>query len=164
MIHSLKDYSEQNNNKGAVGFQFKVQPNSNTSKFNRNHKSLGKYNVPKINNNNNAGANFHAFKGKGRAVSQVNTNGLKVNKFVTNKIDKKKPTCKIDIRLFNGTVVTANFNLSQTVRDIKSFVERKSGSHNFSLLEGFPPKPLTELNKTIEQLNLKDCMLTQKVK
>ena len=95
---------------------------------------------------------------------EVNTKGLIVNKYVTNKLDKKKPTCKIDIRLFNGVVVTTTFNLSQTVRDIKNFVEKKSGSHNFSLLEGFPPKPLTELNKTIEQLNLMGVMLTQKVK
>ena len=161
MIHTLKDYKDQDDNKRG-GPQFKVTPKVNTNKFNHNHKSLGKYNIPKT--NNNPSSNFHAFKGRGRAVSQINTNGLKVNKFVTNQIDKKKPTCKIDIRLFNGTVVTANFNLNQTIREIKNFVERKSGSHNFSLLEGFPPKPLTELNKTIEQLGLKDCMLTQKVK
>ena len=150
MIHSLADYIGDNDD------------NKPKHKNKNNHKSLGKYSITKANNNEKP--NFKAFAGRGRAVSHVNTKGLKVNKYVVNKTDKNKPTCKIDIRLFNGTVVTANFNLNQTVRDIKNFVEKKSGSHNFSLLEGFPPKTLTELNKTIEQLNLKGCMLTQKLK
>ena len=150
MIHSLADYREDN---------------KNTCTKKNNHKSLGKYTIAKVTNNNQNDTNkFHAFRGKGRAVSQVNTNGLKVNKYVVNKVDKNKPSCKIDIRLFNGTVVTANFNLNQTIRDIKNFVEKKSGCHNFHLLEGFPPKPLTDLRKTIEELNLKGCMLTQKIK
>ena len=160
MIHSLADYKEDNNCEGN-----NCRQNKNICMKKNNHKSLGKYTIPKITNNNQIEKNkFHAFKGKGRAVSHVNTNGLKVNKYVVNKLDKNKPSCKIDIRLFNGTVVTANFNLNQTIRDIKNFVEKKSGCHNFSLLEGFPPKPLTDLKKTIEQLNLKDCMLTQKIK
>ena len=160
MIHSLADYREDNSNK-------KPSNSKNTNKsisLRHDVKSLGKYKVPKNNNTNQTETKFHAFRGKGRAVSHVNTNGLKVNKFVVNKPDKNKPTCKIDIRLFNGVVITANFNLNQTVKDIKNFVERKSGSHNFSLLEGFPPKALTDLKKTIEELNLKGCMLTQKVK
>ena len=160
MIHSLADYREDNTaNKGGNNKQSKNITFSN--KYNA--KSLGKYKIPK-HNNNQSDHKFHAFIGKGRAISHVNTNGLKVNKYVVNKLDKNKPSCKIDIRLFNGVVVTSNFNLNQTIKDIKNFVEKKSGSHNFSLLEGFPPKPLTELNKTIEQLNLKGCMLTQKIK
>ena len=175
MIHSLGDYKEGNNNRNIK----KVSGNNRAGVHKKtNPKSLGKYVVPKnnnihnlyninnINNNNNQSDKnkFHAFAGKGRAVSHVNTNGLKVNKFVVNKPDKNKPSCKIDIRLFNGEVVTATFNLNQTVRDIKNFVEKKSGSHNFTLLEGFPPKPLTDLKKTIEQLSLKGCMITQKIK
>lgn len=164
MIHSLADYKGDNSNQG--GKSGNVNKGANHKKY--NVKSLGKYNLPKTTNNNNNNPSdkpkFHAFTGKGRTVSQVNTNGLKVNKYVVNKPDKNKPVCKIDIRLFNGVVVSANFNLSQTVRDIKNFVEKKSGCHNFSLLEGFPPKALTDLKKTIEELNLKGCMLTQKVK
>ena len=161
MIHTLADYREDNTTKKAEN---KGQANKKAIPLRHNVKSLGKNIIPKNNNNNQSEPKFHAFKGKGRAVSQVNTTGLKVNKYVVNKPDKIKPTCKIDIRLFNGVVVTANFNLNQTVRDIKNFVEKKSGSHNFNLLEGFPPKPLSQLNKTIEELKLSGCMLTQKVK
>ena len=151
MIHSLADYSSGNKNPSK-----NIQMNITSKKY-QNHKSLGKYPIQKNNN-------FHAFKGRGKAVSMVKTEGLKVNKFVQNKPDKNKQIIKIDIRLFNGQVITTNFNSNQTVRDIKTFVERKTACHNFSLIEGFPPKVLNNLSATLEQLNLKNCLITQKLK
>ena len=164
MIHSLADYSSDNKTKNPSK---NIQMNITSKKIsNHNHKSLGKYPVPKNNNINNPSdpKKFQAFKGRGKALSMVKTQGLKVNKFIQNKPDKKKEIIKIDIRLFNGEVISTNFNSSQTVRDIKNFVEKKTGSHNFSLVEGFPPKVLNSLNATIEQLNLKNCLITQKLK
>ena len=162
MIHSLADYSnekqnENKNSKGGINLTHKIYPK---------HKSLGKYPIPKNNNNNNSSdkPKFHAFKGKGKAVSMVKTEGLKVNKFVQNKTDKNKEIIKIDIRLFNGQVITTNFNSNQTLREIKNFVERKTGCHNFSLVEGFPPKVLNNLSATVEQMNLKNSLITQKLK
>ena len=61
------------------------------------------------------------------------TEGLKVNKFVQNKPDKNKQQVKIDIRLFNGQVITTNFNSNQTVKDIKNFVERKTINIYFTI-------------------------------
>ena len=158
MIHSLADYSSDNKN----------NTNKNNSKpltFNHNkiqaHKSVGKYPLPK---NNNINSNFKAFKGRGKAVSMVKTEGLKINKFVQNKTNKNKEIIKINIRLFNGNVIAANFNSDQTVRDIKTFVEKKTECHNFSLVEGFPPKVLNNLTATIAQLNLKNSLITQKLK
>ena len=162
MIHSLADYSnekqnENKNSKGGINLTHKIYPK---------HKSLGKYPIPKNNNNINSSdkPKFHAFKGKGKAVSMVKTEGLKVNKFVQNKTDKNKEIIKIDIRLFNGQVITTNFNSNQTVKDIKNFVERKTACHNFSLVEGFPPKVLNNLSATVEQMNLKNSLITQKLK
>ena len=161
MIHSLADYSnekqnENKNSKGGINLTHKIYPK---------HKSLGKYPIPKNNNNNNSSdkQKFHAFKGKGKAVSMVKTEGLKVNKFVQNKTDKNKEIIKIDIRLFNGQVITTNFNSNQTLREIKNFVERKTGCHNFSLVEGFPPKVLNNLSATVEQMNLKNSLITQQL-
>lgn len=94
----------------------------------------------------------------------VKTEGLKINKFVQNKTNKNKEIIKINIRLFNGNVITANFNSDQTLRDIKNFVEKKTECHNFSLVEGFPPKVLNNLTATIEQLNIKNSLITQKLK
>ena len=159
MIHTLADYSNDSNinqkqSKQTKNIQMSIGQNQ---KRYQNHKSLGKYPMPKNNN-------FHAFKGRGKAVSMVKTEGLKINKFVQNKPDKNKQIIKIDIRLFNGQVITTNFNSNQTVKDIKNFVERKTACHNFSLVEGFPPKVLNNLNATLEQLNLKNCLITQKLK
>ena len=161
MIHSLADYSSDKKN---------IPNKKSTSKpltFNHNknkiqaHKSVGKYPLPK---NNNINSNFKAFKGRGKAVSMVKTEGLKINKFVQNKTNKNKEIIKINIRLFNGNVITANFNSDQTLRDIKNFVEKKTECHNFSLVEGFPPKVLNNLTATIEQLNIKNSLITQKLK
>lgn len=161
MIHSLADYS---GDKSKENKNISVPINKKNKNY---HKSVGKYPNPIQKNNNfnsSEKSKFQAFKGRGKAVSMVKTQGLKVNKFIQNKADKNKQIVKIDIRLFNGQVIASNFNSNQTVRDIKNFVEKKTSCHNFSLVEGFPPKVLNNLNSTLEQLNLKNCLITQKLK
>ena len=106
---------------------------------------------------------FQAFTGLGKSISSVNTEGLHIDKNVSSNVDKSKPTCKVNIRLYNGEVVSEDFNLNQTLKDIFNFVKRKSGSNNFSLLEGFPPRPLTSFNKTIQELHIESSLLTQKI-
>ena len=106
---------------------------------------------------------FHAFTGQGQSLSSVNTQGLHVDKYATSNVDRSRPTCKVNIRLFNGEVVSEDFNLNQTLRDVFNFVQRKSGSNNFSLLDGFPPRPLTDYNKTIQELHLEGSLLTQRI-
>ena len=106
---------------------------------------------------------FHAFTGLGQSLSGVNTQGLHVDKNATASFDKSKPTCKVNIRLFDGEVVNEEFNLCQTLQDVINFVQKKSGSNNFSLLDGFPPRPLTDYNKTIQELHLEGSLLTQRI-
>ena len=106
---------------------------------------------------------FQVFTGLGKSISSVNTEGLHVNKNATSNVDRSKPTCKVNIRLFNGEVVSEDFNLNQTLQDVINFVKKKSGSNNFSLLDGFPPRPLTTYNKTIQELHLEGSLLTQKI-
>lgn len=106
---------------------------------------------------------FQAFTGLGKSISSVNTEGLHVNKNATSNVDRSKPSCKVNIRLFNGEVVSEDFNLNQTLQDVINFVKKKSGSNNFSLLDGFPPRPLTGYNKTIQELHLEGSLLTQKI-
>ena len=106
---------------------------------------------------------FQAFTGLGKSISSVNTQGLKIDKYATTNVDYTKPTCKVNIRLFNGEVASEDFNLNQTLRDVFNFVKKKSGSNNFSLLDGFPPRPLTDYNKTIQELHLEGSLLTQRI-
>ena len=49
------------------------------------------------------------------------------------------------------------------LQDVINFVQKKSGSNNFSLLDGFPPRPLTDYNKTIKELHLEGSLLTQRI-
>ena len=78
-------------------------------------------------------------------------------------VDKSKPTCFVSVRLFKGDVLKGKFNCSQTVGDIYSMVKKFTRNYNFVLLEGFPPKPLTDYKKTIAQLKLQNSVLTQRM-
>ncbi|MCQ2820403.1 MAG: hypothetical protein MJ252_24320 [archaeon] len=106
---------------------------------------------------------FTAFTGSGQSLGNVNTSGLKVNKGATFAVDKSKPTCKVNIRLFNGETISGEFNTTNTLRDIINFVTKASGSQKFQLLDGFPPRPLTAFDKTIEELRLAGSTLTQRI-
>ena len=71
--------------------------------------------------------------------------------------------CVISIRLFNGEIVKSQFNYSQTLADIYLYVRRLSGSNNFVLLDGFPPRPLIDYYRSIGELGLQNTVLTQKI-
>ena len=107
---------------------------------------------------------FTAFAGSGKIIDNVNTQGLHVDKGVETGADKSKPMCTINIRLFNGEIIKSEFNYSQTLREIYYYVQKISGSNNFALLDGFPPKKLRDYDKTIEYLKLENTTLTQKIK
>ena len=66
----------------------------------------------------------NGFIGAGKSLSSVNTQGLHVDKNVTSNVDKSKPTCKVNIRLFNGEVVSEDFNLTQTFQDVINFLKK----------------------------------------
>ena len=106
---------------------------------------------------------FKAFSGNGIEISDIKIKGLKIDKNYKSQIDRQKPFCKINIRLFNGEIANEDFNINQTLQDIINYVKIKSGSNNFSLLDGFPPKPLIQMNKTIEELHLEGSILTQRI-
>ena len=107
---------------------------------------------------------FQAFTGTGQLIGNVRTEGLHVQKDIKNKVDRNSPICTFSIRLFNGEIVKCEFNYTQTLREIYFYVQKISGSNNFHLLDGFPPKPLREYNKLIRELNLDNTILTQKIK
>ena len=107
---------------------------------------------------------FIPFGGVGFLIDNVNIEGLHVNKDLKKSINTQFPTCHFNIRLFNGEIITCEFNYTHTLRDIYIYVKKISGSNNFILLEGFPPKPLNQLNKTIQELKLDNTTLTQKIK
>lgn len=106
---------------------------------------------------------FTAFTGAGQSLGHVDTAGFHVNKDVHSNVDTSKPMCKINIRLFNGETITGEFNMGNTLKDVINYVVKASGNSNFQLLDGFPPRPLTAFDKTIEELRLNGSTLTQRI-
>ena len=106
---------------------------------------------------------YIAFSGVGQLIGQINTEGLYINKEIKSFVDYLSPICNISIRLFNGEIIQSQFNYTQTLRDIYLYVRRISGSNNFVLLDGFPPRPLIDYGKTIGELGLQNSLLTQRI-
>ena len=106
---------------------------------------------------------FVPFVGEGFNVANVNVEGLYVKKDVKHSLNELIPMCHLNIRLCNGEIVKTEFNYTQTLASIYKYVKKLSGSDNFVLVEGFPPRPLKELNKSIKELKLDNTTLTQKL-
>jgi hypothetical protein len=139
----------------------KKQKEKERIKANKKNKENEKDKIEKENEKEDK--KFTAFGGEGKHIGNTNFEGLNVNKELKNSIDIYKPVCFISIRLFNGEIVKCDFNYTQTLRDIYYYVRRVSGSNNFTLLDGFPPRPLKDYDKTIGELNLKNTILTQRI-
>lgn len=103
------------------------------------------------------------FSGKGQLLADAkieiaHDNGIK------NFENNSSQNCIISLRLYNGEVIKGKFNYNQTLRDVYDRASQLSGLNEFYLLDGFPPKPLLNFEKTIKELNLNNNVLTQKIK
>ena len=134
-----------------------------TKKIPLDSKKVKRQNISEPKDDKKDDKKFRAFSGKGKRIATVNMQGLRVNKNLKNMVDIYQPTCTISIRLFNGEIAKCEFNYTQTLRDIYYHVRNISGSNNFYLLDGFPPKPLRAYDSTIYELRLYNSMLTQKI-
>ena len=172
-----KNFFEEKDGKEGLDFKKKesksVPKKNNEVKFKtfasllREEKEKEEKNKNKNSNNNEEieeEKKFTAFTGSGKVIRNVNIEGLRVDKNIKNIVDKNSPISKFSIRLFNGEVIKCEFNHSQTLRDIYFYVQTISGSNNFHLLDGFPPKPLRDYDKKIGDLNIENSILTQKIK
>jgi len=86
-----------------------------------------------------------------------------IQKDYKNTINMFMPSCLLNIILYNGETVKARFNYSQTLADIYFYIKRISGIDTFTIVEGFPPKNLTDYNMTIGELRLDNTIITQKI-
>ena len=107
---------------------------------------------------------FNAFGGTGVSLSESSSIGLDVNKNVSFNVDQNQPKTIISFRLHNWESVQQEFNLTHTVSDVKNFVAKVAPvTGDFNIVEGFPPKPLTDMSKTIAEAKLQNCMCTQRL-
>jgi len=80
------------------------------------------------------------------------------------KVDKTKPITQLQIRLHNGTVKKIQINTTAKVITIFDYVMAIAPiDGTFQLVAGFPPKPIENVNKTIEEADLLDSAITQKI-
>ncbi|KAK9689597.1 hypothetical protein RND81_09G070300 [Saponaria officinalis] len=80
-------------------------------------------------------------------------------------VDDKLPSTSIQLRLADGTRMVSRFNYHHTIRDIHAFINAsrpgRVGAYTLQLM-GFPPKPLTDLDQTIEQAGLANSVVLQR--
>jgi len=80
------------------------------------------------------------------------------------KVDDSKPKTRIQLRLHTGQTHEIEVNLDARVAVLFDYAIGLSGVQGqFQLIAGFPPKPLTEVNQTIEEAGLEDSKVIQKV-
>ena len=166
-LTTMKKGTMVNGSEVYYGKGIKVDPSkykSNKANINNNMKRINK---KIINNNvNKIGRNraIQYVAEEEKIVNKTVVVNKKVEKFDENVVDLNKPHCFISVRMYNGTVIRTEFNSDKKLRDVYLFV-KKMGKNNiidFILLDGFPPKPLTEFDKTIKELEIENSMLTQK--
>ncbi|XP_034942685.1 NSFL1 cofactor p47 [Chelonus insularis] len=82
-------------------------------------------------------------------------------------VDTNNPVTTIQIRLADGQNIREQFNLTHTVGDIRRYITTmrpQYANQEFILLTSYPIKELTEEDKTIDEVGLKNSAIMQRLK
>lgn len=82
-------------------------------------------------------------------------------------VQQDQPTTMISIRLADGGRLSARFNLSHTIEDIRRFVNTSRPQYverTYALLTTFPNKELSNASETIQQAGLQNAAILQRLK
>ncbi|XP_061705445.1 NSFL1 cofactor p47 [Cydia pomonella] len=83
------------------------------------------------------------------------------------QLDDTQPATSIQFRLADGSRVAGRFNLSHTVADLRQFVARAEPAYQarpFLLLTSYPSAELADSAATVQQANLANSTLLQRLK
>ena len=163
-LNSMKKGTMVNGSEVYYGKGKKIDPIKSGNKINKKNdiqrinKKITNNNINKIGYNKPVQYIYNEEKIKKIVINK------KTEEFDENIVDLNKPSCYISIRLFNGDVVKTKFNCDKKLRDIYSFVKKIKNNKiiDFILLDGFPPKPLLDFDKSIKDLGIENSMLVQK--
>ena len=163
-LNSMKKGTMVNGSEVYYGKGKKIDPIKSGNKINKKNdiqrinKKITNNNINKIGYNKPVQYIYNEEKIKKIVINK------KTEEFDENIVDLNKPSCYISIRLFNGDVVKTKFNCDKKLRDIYSFVKKIKNNKiiDFILLDGFPPKPLLDFDKSIKNLGIENSMLVQK--
>ncbi|CAN7059978.1 unnamed protein product [Brassica rapa subsp. trilocularis] len=108
------------------------------------------------------------FQGVGRTLAEPPASSDSLTTEPTPSMDPTAPATSIKVILADGTPIVSRFTTSHhTIRDIRDFIDAATpdASRDYQLLimgTQFPPKPLTDLDQTIEQAGISNSVVTQK--
>lgn len=77
-------------------------------------------------------------------------------------VDASAPTTTLQVRLADGSRKVVKANQSHTVLQLYGHVATLTPGASFELMAGFPPKKLTEMEKTLAEAGLLSESITQK--
>ncbi|VAI90412.1 unnamed protein product [Triticum turgidum subsp. durum] len=80
-------------------------------------------------------------------------------------VDDSLPSTSLQIRFADGSRVVGRFNTSHTISDVRAFIytTRPGETSDYTLQVGFPPKPLDDATKTIEEAGVANSVIIQRV-
>uniref|UniRef100_A0A8C5PAT3 UBX domain-containing protein 2B n=1 Tax=Leptobrachium leishanense TaxID=445787 RepID=A0A8C5PAT3_9ANUR len=120
---------------------------------------------------------FKAFSGEGQKLGSLTPEIISTpsspeeeNKRFINtdvELDVHVPTTKIQIRLSDGSRLVQRFNLTHRIMDIRKFIiqSRSDFAHiDFTLVTTFPNTELTDENQTLEEAEILNTVILQRLK
>jgi UBX domain-containing protein 1 len=80
-------------------------------------------------------------------------------------VDDSLPSTSLQIRFADGSRLVARFNTSQTIGDVRAFIDatRPGEGSDYTLQVGFPPKLLDDVTETIEEAGVGKSVIFQRV-
>lgn len=81
-------------------------------------------------------------------------------------MNRSKPVTFVSVKLHTGKLVKLELNENHTVKHLFNYCRQAAPAtkgHTFKLMSGKPPKPLTDMNATLESAQLLKSLVTQKL-
>lgn len=161
----LRDYNEEKNKAFMKDMNEGYVPKELVQKYNRKI-SIGLEDRRKDKMRLPTPPKYTAFSGAGASLGggpaqQVQVQKVEVGEKNKPVVDPSKPQTLVNLRLHNGQTVKLELNTDHTVRDLFRYVETVAPvSGTYNLVAGFPPKPLTDMDATVEQAKLLKSAIT----
>lgn len=125
-------------------------------------------------------APFKAFKGSGQtlgspapnvvesAPAAAGNNAENEKKAVSSlEVDESQPTTNLQIRLADGSRLSARFNQSHTIDNVRQYITNarpQYATQNFALMTTFPPKELADGSQNLKDAGLLNAAIMQRMK
>ncbi|KXJ75261.1 hypothetical protein RP20_CCG012059 [Aedes albopictus] len=83
------------------------------------------------------------------------------------QVDESQPTTNLQIRLADGSRLSARFNQSHTVDNVRQYITNarpQYATQNFALMTTFPPKELSDGSQSLKDAGLLNAAIMQRMK